>query len=445
MPDYGHDLLFGVALPSSVAGKDAPVELAIKAEQVGLDLASVMDHPYNPSLLEAWTLLATIAARTERLRLFPNVANLPLRPPAVLARAVASLDLLSDGRLELGLGAGWLKDEIASFDGPRHSVGQGIDALAEAIGVIRSLWTPGTRTDVDGRYYRVIGGKPLPPAHEIGIWVGAYKPRMLALTGRLADGWVPSAGLAPPSDMVGMSTAVDEAAIEAGRDPADIRRLYNVNGSFTGSGNGFLQGPPHVWVEQLTELALGLGISGFMLLPRDNPSSELKRFAVEIAPAVREAVAAERQGDTVPHEDLRSPDGSRARAVGAHRSHDDAGVKPTLDDGVRLTDTGLLDEASRPRLAEGIRVASTVRGEASRAELKRVHDHFRQQLSQLRDAVDEVARGGQGISRARSALSGLAQRQNHWTLGAFCASYCRAMTGHHIHEDEDTFVKLQGR
>ena len=117
--------------------------LARTADELGLDLVSVQDHPYNATHLDTWTLLSVIAASTRSVRVFPNVANLPLRPPAVLARSAASLDVLSGGRVELGIGAGAFWDAIAAMDGPRRTPAESVEALAEAIDVIRALWTPG--------------------------------------------------------------------------------------------------------------------------------------------------------------------------------------------------------------------------------------------------------------------------------------------------------------
>ena len=106
MPDLGHELAFGLFLPNPASQAATVVRLAQVAEQQGLDLIGIQDHPYNPDLLDTWTLLSHLAAATTTIRLFPDVACVPLRPPAVLARSVASLDLLTDGRVELGLGAG---------------------------------------------------------------------------------------------------------------------------------------------------------------------------------------------------------------------------------------------------------------------------------------------------------------------------------------------------
>src|ERR1700742_4294051 len=106
MTDYGHDLRFGSFLTPSSANPQVTVALAQLSEQLGYDLVTFQDHPYQPAFLDTWTLLSWVAARTETIHLSGNVLNLPLRPPAVLARAAASLALLSGGRFELGLGAG---------------------------------------------------------------------------------------------------------------------------------------------------------------------------------------------------------------------------------------------------------------------------------------------------------------------------------------------------
>jgi alkanesulfonate monooxygenase SsuD/methylene tetrahydromethanopterin reductase-like flavin-dependent oxidoreductase (luciferase family) len=159
---------------------------------------TVQDHPYQAKFLDTWTLLSVIAARTVTLRVAPNVANLPLRLPAVLARSVASLDLLSDGRVELGLGAGAFWDAIAANGGTRLTSAGSVRALEEGIAVIRAMWAvDGGSVRVDGRHHRVWGAHPGPaPAHDVGIWLGAYKggsrPRFAGCTTSPAAS--PSAG-----------------------------------------------------------------------------------------------------------------------------------------------------------------------------------------------------------------------------------------------------------
>lgn len=223
--------------------------------------------------------------------------NLPLREPAVVARAAASLDLLSGGRVELGLGAGSFWDAIAAMGGPRRSPGESVDALEEAIDVLRALWDAGERSGVrvDGTHYRVLGAKRGPrPAHPIGIWLGAYKPRMLRLTGRRADGWLPSLSYLPVADIAGANATIDDAAARAGRDPRAIRRLLNIGGSFGASRGEFLHGPPEQWVEELLALALDHGFGTF-IVTGDDPRT-VQTFGEEVAPALREAVARERGG-----------------------------------------------------------------------------------------------------------------------------------------------------
>ncbi|HEX2075097.1 MAG TPA: LLM class flavin-dependent oxidoreductase [Geodermatophilus sp.] len=292
---YGHPLQFGSFITPATADPARTVGLAVLSEQVGLDLVTFQDHPYQPAFLDTWTLLSYVAARTGTVHLSANVTNLPLRPPAVLARSVASLDLLSGGRVELGLGAGAFWDAIEAMGGRRLTGGQGVQALEEAIDVIRQVWDAQARggVRVDGEFYRVVGAKRGPaPAHDVGIWLGAYKPRMLALTGRRADGWLPSLGYLKPGDLAAGNAIIDEAAQEAGRSPSQVRRLLNITGRFAPVGRGPLHGPAEQWAEELADLALGDGISTF-ILGSDDPD-DLRRFAGEVAPAVRELVAAER-------------------------------------------------------------------------------------------------------------------------------------------------------
>jgi alkanesulfonate monooxygenase SsuD/methylene tetrahydromethanopterin reductase-like flavin-dependent oxidoreductase (luciferase family) len=301
MADYGHELELGTFITPVAQRPGDVVALARLTEAAGLDLATFQDHPYQPAFLDTWTLMSWVAARTETLRLSGNVLNLPLRPPAVLARAAASLDVLSGGRIELGLGAGTFWDAIEAMGGERLTPGQAVDALSEAIDVIRAIWdaTEPRGVRVEGEHHRVRGAKRGPaPAHDIAIWLGAYKPRMLRLTGRKADGWLPSLAYMPPARLGPANRAIDDAALAAGRDPREIRRLLNVQGSFADARRGFLQGPPDQWVEELLGLVLEHGFSTF-ILGGDDPRA-IETFGQEVAPALREAVARERGGAGTP-------------------------------------------------------------------------------------------------------------------------------------------------
>lgn len=303
MTDYGHDLVFGTFITPLAQPPAHAVDLAMAAERAGLDLVTFQDHPYQPAFLDTWTLLSYVAARTERVHLGSNVANLPLRLPAVLARSAASLDRLSGGRFELGIGAGAFWSAIAAMGGRRLSPGQSVEALEEAIHIIHDLWDterPGGMR-FDGQYYQVKGAKRGPaPLHKIGIWVGAYKPRILRLTGRLGDGWLPSLSYLQRgvAELKEMNRHIDEGAAQAGRNPSAVRRLLNIDGQFTNSGRGLFDGPPQQWAEDLAHITLEDGISGYILSADDETAIEI--FAREVAPAVRELVAAERAGGKAP-------------------------------------------------------------------------------------------------------------------------------------------------
>ena len=287
MTDYGHELEFGSFITPAAADPAHVVQLAQTSERAGLDLATFQDHPYQGAFLDTWTLLAFVAARTERIRVAANVHSLPLRPPAVLARAAASLDLLSGGRVEIGLGAGAFWDAIEAMGTPRRTPGEAVDALGEAIDVIRGVWDTSTRERlvVEGKHYRLDGAKRGPaPAHDIKIWVGAYKPRMLRLIGTKADGWLPSLGyVKSDEDLADANARIDEAASAAGREPREIRRLLNI---------GTLPGGVTDWAERLAELAIEHGFSTFIVGSDDD--GVLEAFGQDVAPAVREIVARER-------------------------------------------------------------------------------------------------------------------------------------------------------
>jgi len=277
MPDYGHPLRFGSFITPVNSPASQPVQLAVLSEELGLDLVTFQDHPYQPSFLDTWTLLSWTGARTERVQLSGNVLNLPLRQPAVLARSLASLDLLSGGRVSLGIGAGGFWDAIGAMGGRRLDPGQAVAALDEAIDVFRGIWDAAERRPlrIEGDYYRVVGAKRGPaPAHEIPIWIGAYKPRMLGLVGRKADGWLPSLSYLKPGDLGRGNRLIDQAAEAAGRDPREITRLLNVTSQQS--------------ADDLTRMALEDGISTF-IVTGDDPQ-RLRHFATEIVPAVREQV-----------------------------------------------------------------------------------------------------------------------------------------------------------
>ncbi|WP_227997477.1 LLM class flavin-dependent oxidoreductase [Nocardia australiensis] len=285
---------FGLFLIPEADNYQQLAEVTAYAESAGLDLIGIQDHPYQRRFFDTWTLITSLAVRTSRLRFFPDVANLPLRNPAVLAKSVASLDIITDGRIHLGLGAGAFWDAIAALGGPHLSKGESVRALSEAITVIRAMWSDERSVRVPGTYHWLAGANPGPtPRHDPGIWLGAMGPRMQVLTGRLADGWLTSAAWAPPEFLTEAGKRIDGAAVAAGRDPAMVRRIYNVSGTITDNGvdHGFLEGPPQRWIDDLGALHRDQRIDAFVFWPTEgDPVEQIHRYAEVVAPAVRAEV-----------------------------------------------------------------------------------------------------------------------------------------------------------
>jgi alkanesulfonate monooxygenase SsuD/methylene tetrahydromethanopterin reductase-like flavin-dependent oxidoreductase (luciferase family) len=288
---YGRPLEFGLFPVPNADELELLRSLARLAEERGLDLIGIQDHPYQRRYLETWTLIADLVARTERIRFFPDVANLPLRNPAVIAKQAATLDVLSGGRFELGLGAGEFWEAMGAMGGPVRSPREAFEALEEAIEIIRLFWSGERSIAFEGKHYRVKGLHPgPPPVHPIEIWLGVAKPRSLALLGRSADGWVPSLTWARPELVPPLMQAIDDGARDAGRDPGEIRRLFNVSGKIVdGDVSELLVGPAEHWVETLSGFARELGFDTFVFWPTEEPAEQLARFATEVVPALREA------------------------------------------------------------------------------------------------------------------------------------------------------------
>jgi alkanesulfonate monooxygenase SsuD/methylene tetrahydromethanopterin reductase-like flavin-dependent oxidoreductase (luciferase family) len=141
-------LEIGVFVVPDGTDPGATVEQIVAADRVGLDLVGIQDHPYQRRFLDTWTLLAYAAAQTERIRLVPDVVNLPLRLPSLLAKSAASLDVLSGGRVELGIGAGAFWDAIEAMGGPRRTPAESVAALEEAIAILRRFWSGEDRKSV---------------------------------------------------------------------------------------------------------------------------------------------------------------------------------------------------------------------------------------------------------------------------------------------------------
>jgi alkanesulfonate monooxygenase SsuD/methylene tetrahydromethanopterin reductase-like flavin-dependent oxidoreductase (luciferase family) len=300
--DYGHTLEFGYFLIPEAGDPPGVLDTARLADELGYDLLAVQDHPYQPAHLDTLALLGVILGQTEQIRVFQDVSNLPLRPPAAFAKAAATLDVLSGGRFEAGLGAGGFPHPAQAMGAPALTPGESIEALEEAVEILRASWSGAAELDFSGRHYRLVGARPGPlPAHDIGIWLGAAKPRALALTGRVADGWAaPLMNYMPPAAAAEAQALIDRAARGAGREPGEIRHIYNIPGAFTAAAPAVARdtdeaiiGPSDHWADVLTHLALDHGFGTFVLMGERDPRM-LRTFIEDVAPRVREHVTTAR-------------------------------------------------------------------------------------------------------------------------------------------------------
>jgi alkanesulfonate monooxygenase SsuD/methylene tetrahydromethanopterin reductase-like flavin-dependent oxidoreductase (luciferase family) len=295
---------FGISIDPATDDLSHAFRRARIADTFGLDLITIMDHPYNANLLDTWTLLTALAMRTERVHVGTNVLCLPLRSPALLAKMAATLDVLTEGRVELGLGAGAFWDGIAAWGVPRRTPGKAYQAFYDALHILRGLWDhAGDAFSYTGEVYSVDNAilGPTPP-HRIPIWVGAGGPRMLRLVGRMADGLFLSRNYVPPKNLLAMNKRVDAGAQEVGRDPAAIRRGYNLMGMLnlsrddtkvTGLKPEFVSGTVDDWVAQIVTWVTEFGMDTFIFWPiGGNKIAQIEVFAQEVAPAVKAALGA---------------------------------------------------------------------------------------------------------------------------------------------------------
>jgi probable F420-dependent oxidoreductase len=287
------ELLLGLNVSTSAAAGADPVADTRRAEDLGFDFVSISDHLHGEQPnYETWTLLSWIAAATSRIRVATRVLATPYRSPAVLAKMAESLDRLSGGRLILGLGGGYSDEEFRAFGLGVPTPRDKVDGMAEAIGILRGMWSQ-PALDFQGRRYHTEGARIEPkPDHRIPIWLGTYGNRALAVTGRLADGWIPSLGFAPPERITGMRDRVLAAARQAGRGPEDLTLAYNVVVRIDEHAEpeaSTVSGSAAAVAERLRGF-LGLGFTALNLMA-DGPGEDeqVERLAREVLPELRGA------------------------------------------------------------------------------------------------------------------------------------------------------------
>ncbi|MFF0223469.1 LLM class flavin-dependent oxidoreductase [Streptomyces sp. NPDC004629] len=298
MTDYGRPLSFGLSLDPTAGSLERTRRLTRLAEDGGLDHLAVQDHPYQPAHLDTWTLISSLSADTQRISFLTDVADLQLRPPTMLAKAAASLSVLTDGRIQLGVGGGAFTEAIASMGGTPRRGEQMVAFTEESLGLMRQALA-GATVRLHSPHHSVAGyhAGPVPP-RPVELWLGAQKRKMLAVTGRSADGWISPLNIyVPPHEVPARQQIIDEAATAAGRTPQSVRRVYNVLGVIGAGGQDDhgLVGDVRRWVDTLTEWAVVLGFDTFVFWPVVDPEHQVAIFATEVAPAVRERVEAVRK------------------------------------------------------------------------------------------------------------------------------------------------------
>jgi probable F420-dependent oxidoreductase len=287
------DVLFGLNVETSTATGADPVANARKAEALGFDFVSANDHLHGADpRYETWTMLSWIAAGTSRIRVATRVLGVPYRNPAVLAKMAETFDRLSGGRLILGLGAGAVDEEFRAFGLSVGTPRDKVDGLEEAIRVIRGVWSERAFT-YQGRLHRTDGAEMEPkPDHRIPIWLGTYGARALDVTGRLADGWIPSLDYAPPERVKEMRKRILAVARDAGRQPDEITCVYNLTIRVDERVNArpsVVWGPPEAVAERLVSF-LHIGFTALNLIPVGPGGDEqTERLAREVIPQVRAA------------------------------------------------------------------------------------------------------------------------------------------------------------
>ena len=255
------------------------------ADEAGFDSCWVMDHfatlgpREDGPIFETWTMLAAMAQLTTRTRIGCAVVGNTYRHPAVLAKMAVTVDHLSHGRLEFGLGAGWAENEHEMLGLEFGSKNDRADRLEESVQVIRALWTQ-PRTTFEGQHYRLHEAvaepkpvqQPYPP-----IWIGGSGPkRTLRITAQYADVWNAAGG--SPEAVAASSAILDQHCADVGRDPAQIRRSVQV-----GVGEEDLS-----QIRPTIDAYVQVGVTDFLLITRgDDPQAIGERLAAQL-PQLRE-------------------------------------------------------------------------------------------------------------------------------------------------------------
>jgi F420-dependent oxidoreductase-like protein len=269
-----HPLRFGLKL-SQAAPMETLTAIWRIADDSGFDHCWDMDHfaslgsADDLDIFEAWTLLAGMAAHTTRTRIGCSVTGNTYRHPAVLAKAAVTVDHLSGGRLEFGIGAGWAENEHTMLGLPFGTAGDRADRLEETLPIVRSLWTA-PRTTFEGKHYRLADAvaepKPVQKPHP-PIWIGGIgRRRTLRMAAEHADVW--NAPGATPEQLAELSAVLDRHCADVGRDPAEVRRSVQLR----------VAGDPSALPDQVAAY-VAVGVTEFILIVAADPVAQAERVA----------------------------------------------------------------------------------------------------------------------------------------------------------------------
>ena len=293
------------ATPASSKSWEQSLATAAAAEDAGF-WGIGLGERFDGSLA-GWTLATALAARTQRLHFFHTTLNVPYRYPYILAQEAAALDAISGGRLILCLGTGFepSRQNYLNAGLPFGTPGERLQDMRDVIAILRGVWS-GERFSHKGRFYSVEDVAPsLRPLNgTIPIWVGAGGPRLLRLTGQIADGYMKNLGWGPVEDVRALNDAVTDAAREAGRDPFAIRRVMNLAGFVAqseaelahyhanaprpvGGPQGGLLGSPEQILETLRDYRAA-GVDTFNVsFPAETAGEQIARFGRQVIEASR--------------------------------------------------------------------------------------------------------------------------------------------------------------
>ncbi len=289
---------------ATAAGGDTfaqSLETALAAEAAGFASVFLSDRPHDP-ILEGWTLATALAARTERVRFYHATLNMPYRYPSVLAKEAATFDLISNGRLDLCLGAAGEANRplYDSLGVPLASPKERMQDFQDYIAILRGMWSH-DKFSYQGRTYHVddVVCAPAPVQQPIPVWMGALMPYSLRVCGRIADGFIKNQRWCSADLMRDLNDQIDASATKAGRDPNVIRRVINGAGfvakdeteaaahqphTLEQHGPGGLIGTPAQILDTIRAYRAA-GVDTFALrFPAENTLEQIRIFGREVIP-----------------------------------------------------------------------------------------------------------------------------------------------------------------